>query len=185
MERERVLNVPNTITALRIGLMGIFLWIHFAVPEKRELSMACFAAAGCTDLFDGIAARRLGQVTLLGKILDPLADKIMVFSALICLATSDMVPPWVTALVILKEMYMIAGAWALLKRRIVIPADIPGKISTFIFVPSVILIYPWHGVWILREAGKYLLYGSMAFSACAAVFYTTVAVKKSRSRKTD
>lgn len=185
MERERILNIPNAITTIRIGLIGMYMAIHFIYPEQRKLSMACFALAGCTDFLDGMTARKLGQVTRFGKLLDPLADKMMTLSALVCLVTSKVIPIWLIVLAAIKEFYMVSGACLLLRRQTVIAADLPGKISTFLFVPAVILVYPWHGVSLLNTTGMYMLSISLSISAWAAVFYTYVAVKKSRSGKTD
>jgi len=163
----------------------MFMTLHFAFPERRTMAAACFAAAGFTDFLDGMAARRLNQVTRLGKVLDPLADKLMVLSALLSLVSSAAAPEWIMGFAVLKEMYMAAGAYVLLRKNVIIPADLPGKISTFIFVPAVILAYPWHNVRMLRTLGLYMLYISLMLSAWAAVHYTGVAVKKSHSGKTD
>lgn len=165
--------------------MCMFLLVHFAYPLARRLSIGLFVAAGSTDFLDGLAARKLGQITWLGKLLDPLADKLMILSALICLMYSDVVPAWILGLVLVKEIYMVVGGTFLFRRQIVIASDLPGKIATFLFVPAVILIYPWHDVLVLRRTGMLILYASLFMSAWAAVHYTLIAVKKSDRVKTD
>lgn len=185
MKRERLLNIPNGITCLRICLICVFFVVHFAYPRLRRLSIGLFVAAGFTDFLDGAVARKLGQITWLGKLLDPLADKLMILSALICLMYSDVVPAWILGLVLIKEIYMIAGGTLLFRRQIVIASDLPGKAATFLFVPAVILIYPWHDVAMLRNVGRFVLYASLIMSGWAAVHYTLIAVKKSDRVKTD
>lgn len=185
MERERLLNVPNVITCVRIGLMSMFFLVHFTRPDARGVSMALFMAAGATDFLDGLAARKLGQITWLGKLLDPLADKLMVLIALVCLMDLNAVPVWLLGIAVLKEMYMVAGGTFLFRRQVVIASDLSGKISTLLFVPAVVCIYPWHEVTALRSVGMVMLYASLFMSIYAAVHYTRVAVKKSITVKTD
>ncbi|MBR6767503.1 MAG: CDP-alcohol phosphatidyltransferase family protein [Clostridia bacterium] len=180
MERERVVNIPNAITVIRICLAGAFTAVHFMCPDSRVFSLMCFAAAGFTDFLDGLAARRLNQVTQLGKLLDPLADKIMVLSALVCLNASGVIRPWVTVFVLCKEVCMLAGACMLLGKGIVIQSDFSGKAATFLFVPAVLLVYPWHSVRTVHSIGISMLYASLAIALSAAIHYTMMAARKMR-----
>jgi len=170
---------------MRIGLVLMFLVIHFEFPDKRKLAVGCLAAAGSTDFVDGVAARKLGQVTRLGKVLDPFADKLMVIAALVALYTSHAVGLWMPAALVAKEVCMFAGACYLLGNRVVIPSDVIGKTATFLFVPGTILVYPWHSVSVLRSFGLVILYASGVFSLAAAIHYAGIAVKKLHMRKTD
>ncbi len=185
MEREKLLNIPNVLTGLRILLIGIFLTMHFARPSARGLSMAIFILAGLTDFLDGFIARRCNQITWLGKLLDPLADKFMILSVLVCLMFSYIMPAWAVALIVVKELYMVTGASLLFKRDYVVCSDGIGKVSTFLFVPAAILLYPWHSVPWLYTLGGGLMSVSIVLSFAAAVHYTVDAVKKSRALKTD
>lgn len=185
MKRERLLNVPNLITGLRIILVLMFIAVHFTLPGKKNLAIAAFIAAGISDFLDGFLARRFHQITWLGQILDPFADKIMILGAFICLVASKVVPIWLVGLIILKELYMIIGGTMLLQKEIVIPADWMGKLSTFLFIIAVIMVYPWHEMILVRKAGMIELFSSAALSLFAAVHYTISAVKKSHEPKID
>ena len=183
MERERLLNVPNALTVLRMALIIAFVSVHFGRPDRRDVAMGLFAVAGATDFLDGFIARRFHQITWLGKLLDPLADKLMILGALLCLMASQIVPAWLLGAMVLKELYMIAGAAVLFHHDCVASSDLLGKAATFLFVPAVVMVYPWHGIWALRMAGACLLYLSAGLSLAAAAHYTAWAVKKSRSFK--
>lgn len=185
MERERLFNIPNVLTGLRIALILAFVAAHFGLPGKRQLALAFFIAAGLTDFLDGFIARKFNRVTWLGKLLDPLADKIMILGALACLMSAEIVPAWMMGLVIVKELYMVAGGTMLFRYDIVIASDWLGKISTFLFVPGAMMAYPWHESDMLRGTGMIILYVSIALSFAAAAHYTAFAVKKSHGLKTD
>lgn len=185
VEGERVINIPNAITVVRIVLTALFAMVHFACPERRILSISLFILAGFTDCLDGMAARRLGQITKVGKLLDPLADKVMILVSLICLWDAGAVSLLVIILIAAKEAYMFIGAGALLRHSVVIPADKWGKASTLLFIAAFIFLYPWHGVSILNKMGAAIMYASVSCSLFAALHYTGAAVKKSRILKTD
>jgi CDP-diacylglycerol--glycerol-3-phosphate 3-phosphatidyltransferase len=83
---ESSLNLPNSITLLRILLIPVFVWLYLdPTPERSLWAGLVFAAAAFTDFLDGYLARRSGQITNLGKLLDPVADKLLVASGLILL----------------------------------------------------------------------------------------------------
>jgi CDP-diacylglycerol--glycerol-3-phosphate 3-phosphatidyltransferase len=89
-ERERFWNLPNTVTMFRIALVPVMLCIPFALTRSGSQLMAwCFIVAALTDLVDGWLARRGNEVTRIGKLLDPLADKLLVTTALIMLLVAD------------------------------------------------------------------------------------------------
>lgn len=185
MERERLINIPNGITLGRMALTGGFMVVHFIHPQNRLLAAALFLLAGSTDFLDGMLARELGQVTWLGKMLDPLADKLLALAALICLVDLKALPVWLVGWVIVKEAYLMLGSMALLRRGIVVSSDFMGKLSTALFIPAVALIYPWHGERALAAVGEMMLYVSLIVSVSATVHYSWVAVKKSHGFKTN
>jgi CDP-diacylglycerol--glycerol-3-phosphate 3-phosphatidyltransferase len=85
-DRERLWNLPNTITMTRIGLVPVLFFIPYALSETGSTIMAwCFIVAASSDLLDGYIARRDNEVTRIGKLLDPLADKLLVTTALVML----------------------------------------------------------------------------------------------------
>jgi CDP-diacylglycerol--glycerol-3-phosphate 3-phosphatidyltransferase len=98
---ERFWNLPNTITVLRVGVVPVLLFLPFAHDEAASQFIAwCFIVAALTDIVDGWLARRGQQVTSIGKLLDPLADKLLVSTALIVLLAMGRIPIWATWMVV-------------------------------------------------------------------------------------
>ena len=186
MKKKEWVNLPNALTSVRILLAPALLLVFFRVSgEERRLtvSLCLFLAAGVTDCLDGFAARKLHQITRLGKVLDPIADKLFMASVLLCLTCAQVIPWPVLALIVLKELYMAAGAAACLKNHIEVASDIYGKAATALFYPAVLLAWPWHGVRALSLTGRGLIFLSVALSILAAVHYTLDSVKKWRERQ--
>lgn len=101
------MNVPNTITVVRIALIPLFgyLWWRGA----HGAALAVFVAAALSDLADGFAARVLNQRTKLGQVLDPAADKLMLLTAFLVAAHNRVVPWWLAALVIGRDLFLVTG----------------------------------------------------------------------------
>lgn len=130
------MNLPNILTSIRIILVPIYLFVFFSNLENRLLiSLFIFILAGITDFLDGYIARKNNLVTKLGKVLDPLADKLMMFAVLISLTKSNLIPSWIVSILVLKEILMILGGGILylFKGNQVLPANIYGKSSTLCF----------------------------------------------------
>jgi len=125
------MNLPNKLTTGRLGLTAVFV-ICFAVdfPLRYTAAFAVFVIAALTDLLDGMIARRWNLSTDFGKLMDPLADKILTASAFICLIAFGAIPGWAVILIISRE-FLITGlrSLAAAKGR-VIPADNLGKHKT-------------------------------------------------------
>jgi CDP-diacylglycerol--glycerol-3-phosphate 3-phosphatidyltransferase len=99
--RERFWNLPNTITVLRVGVVPVLLMLPIADDKgSSQLIAWCFIVGAVTDLLDGWLARRGKQVTSIGKLLDPLADKLLVSTALIVLLAMGRIPIWATWMVV-------------------------------------------------------------------------------------
>ena len=186
MKTKEWINLPNALTSVRILLAPALLIAFFRVSDverRLTISLYLFLAAGITDCLDGLAARKLHQITKLGKVLDPIADKLFTASVLLCLSRAQVIPWPVLALMVLKELYMAAGATACLRNHIEVASDIYGKAATALFYPAVLLAWPWHGVDVLSQVGKGLIFLSVALSILAAVHYTLDSVKKWREMK--
>ncbi len=97
-------NVPNALSAARILLVPVLLVVLIEQPEGSLLAAALFAAASLTDILDGHLARTKSLVTDLGKVLDPLADKLMVVSVLVLLVALDRVALWAVAIILGREV---------------------------------------------------------------------------------
>ena len=182
--RSEILNLPNILTTIRILLAPAILVAFFNEPkDKRVLSLCLFLAAGLTDCLDGFFARRMHQITRLGMILDPIADKLLTATMLFCLVWSKTVNPAVLIVIVVKELYMAVGASICLRKKIDVCADVFGKTATVLFYPAVMLCWPWHGVKTLTVIGQVLIYISAALSIIAAIHYTLNSLQKYREMK--
>lgn len=130
-----VINIPNLISFLRLALVPVFLWL--LLIEQFPTAIAVLAVAGVTDFLDGFLARKLNQVTRLGKILDPVADRLYIFSTLLALSVTGHVPWWLAALVILRDVLMLASMPILASIGYgALPVHYLGKAATFALLYS-------------------------------------------------
>jgi CDP-diacylglycerol--glycerol-3-phosphate 3-phosphatidyltransferase len=135
-------NLANVITVVRILLAPVFFWLLFAdngeLGAVRYAAAALFVLAIATDSVDGILARRRNLVTDLGKLLDPIADKLLTGGALVCLSLLGELAWWVTAVILLRELGITAYRMAVLRDR-VIPASRGGKLKTVLQAVAITL----------------------------------------------
>ena len=149
---EKMFNLPNSITALRILLVPVFIWLLInSTPSLsstgRWVSLAVFVLAISTDGLDGFIARRRGLITNLGIILDPIADKALIGGALVTLSVLGVVEWWVTALLLVRELGITFYRFAVIRKRIV-AASGGGKLKTVLQSVTVgLLIAPLTHVW--------------------------------------
>lgn len=141
-------HIPNILSGLRILMVGVFI---YAFLQGRYIAaLLIYVLAVLTDLLDGYLARRNNWITNIGKVLDPLADKLMLIAALVCFYIRDFLPLWLVAIVIAKELVMIIGGMLLYKKNIVVYADWYGKLATVFFNAGVVATFskqfwPWIG----------------------------------------
>lgn len=133
------MNIPNLISIFRLFLIPVFIY-SFAISEKGSVIMpvTIFIISGISDILDGYIARKYDMKTDIGAVLDPLADKLMLITALICFAYYDHIPFWLVILVGAKELIMIIGGLITFREGIVTPANAYGKIATFLFHISIV-----------------------------------------------
>ncbi len=163
------INLPNLLTIGRILLIPVFV-ILFAEPTPdRSLAAACvFVIAAVTDLLDGYLARRRGQVTSLGKLLDPVADKLLVLSGLILLVGFERVPAVIAILIIAREVAVTGVRAVAASQGIVLSAETLGKYKMVLQVVAIVMLIlpndfvPMPGG--LHAVGTILLYGSLALA---------------------
>jgi cardiolipin synthase (CMP-forming) len=126
-----VLTVPNILSFSRIALIPLFCWLS-ANDETRLWGILLFALVVSTDWVDGYVARRTGQVSELGRILDPVADRLAIAAALITFAITGIFPFWAMLLILLRDIVLLLGAGLLLwGRGIRVDVRWIGKIATF------------------------------------------------------
>lgn len=136
------MNIPNLLTMFRFALIPSFCYF-FTQPDGngRIIGTVLFAAAGLTDVLDGHIARKYKKTTEIGKIIDPLADKLMQISAFVCMYIMRLIPFWVLPVLFFKEALMIAGSAKMLFEGKKVPgARWYGKASTVALFLSVVLI---------------------------------------------
>ena len=149
-------NLANLLTVLRIALVPFFAWALVAdgghTTTGRLIATALFVVAAATDRLDGWLARRSGQVTDLGKMLDPIADKVLIGTALVLLSWLGDLPWWVTVIILVRELGITVYRFIALKNR-VIAASKSGKIKTLVQAVAISLfllpIWTWVGDWFL------------------------------------
>ncbi len=128
---DRILTIPNALSVLRLALIPVFLWLVLA--EQADLAgVAVLTISGITDWADGVIARRTGQATRLGRLLDPLVDRLTIAATLIGLALRDLVPWWLVGLLAARELLLLALVPALRRRGLIaLPVHYLGKAATF------------------------------------------------------
>jgi len=135
--------IPNILSVVRLVLVPVFVYLFFAHYEKHiYLPLSVFAFAGMTDIVDGYLARRNNWVTNFGKFLDPLADKLLQCSILVCFMIKKIVPWWLVGMFILKELFMICGALIVLKKiKVTVRSHWYGKFTTGVFYAIAFLVF--------------------------------------------
>ncbi len=138
------MNLANIITIIRIILVPIFLVILLTKLENKEIvAFSIFVIASISDVLDGYIARKYNQITNLGKLLDPLADKFLTIGALIALFLIGTIEAWIVVLILIREVFITIFRYYLLSKSIISPASFMGKIKTFFQIISIatLLIY--------------------------------------------
>lgn len=135
------MNLPNSITMVRIFLVPVFLLlVLIKIPYGALLAAAVFTLAAFTDGLDGYLARRNKQVTDLGKILDPLADKLLVSAALIALVEMHKLPSWIVVLILGREFAITGLRTVAASKGLIIAASKLGKWKTLTQILAIIMI---------------------------------------------
>ncbi len=186
-----VWTIPNVLTMIRLLLIPVFVMVFFSTPhdQNKIAAFAIFAAASITDMFDGMLARRLNQITDFGKLFDPLADKVMVVTAMVCQAVIG-VFPWIAIIIVgVKELIMMLGGIFMLSRNVVVYSNYVGKTAQVFFIASLLLSFFHPGL----EAGSIRLLGmtadllllwiTVALSLTALIVYAAGAAKTLKGKK--
>ena len=138
------MNLPNKLTTLRVIMIPFFvfflLWQNGENRTFRMIALALFIIASLTDLLDGKIARKYNLVTNFGKFMDPLADKLLVCSALICLIELNALPAWMVIVIISREFIISGFRLIASDNGVVIAASYWGKFKTTFQMVSVVLL---------------------------------------------
>ena len=162
--------LPNQLTVLRFGLAALFVLARESgMPWGATVATAAFASAIFTDYLDGVIARRTATETDFGRLMDPLADKVLIAAALVCLAWSHDIPAW-AAIVLISRDFLITGLRQLaLSHGTVLAADPAGKTKTVSQMVMIVffLVRDAAGEWLLIQTWPswFLLTGQILLAA--------------------
>lgn len=135
------MNLPNKLTILRMIMIVPFVVVMLAdVPAGKWIALALFIVASLTDFVDGYLARKYNLVTNFGKFMDPLADKLLVCSALICLLELGQIPAWMVIVIIAREFIISGFRLVASDNGVVIAASYWGKFKTVSQMAAVVLL---------------------------------------------
>jgi CDP-diacylglycerol--glycerol-3-phosphate 3-phosphatidyltransferase len=181
--RVSAVNLPNALTVLRLLLVPLFGWLLLREggedPTSRVLAVVVFIGAMLTDLADGKIARARGLVTQFGTIMDPIADKALVGTALIGLSVLSEVPWWASLVILGREVGITLLRFGML-RYAVMPAGRGGKTKTALqTVTLVLLMLPLPDSWSWLTTG--LLYATVLVTVVSGVDYVVEAVRLRRA----
>jgi CDP-diacylglycerol--glycerol-3-phosphate 3-phosphatidyltransferase len=167
-DTDRILTIPNVISSLRIALIPVFFAL-IVDPDTTAAGLVLFVFVVATDWVDGAIARATGQVSELGKVLDPVADRLAIAAGLIALVVADAFPLWAALLILVRDLaVLVAGIVVLTKRRARIEVRSIGKVATFALMASIACIAWGNLGYVLAEAA---LACGWAFFAAGIVEY--------------
>jgi CDP-diacylglycerol---glycerol-3-phosphate 3-phosphatidyltransferase len=180
-------NVANIITTVRILLAPLFIWMLLAdagdLGLLRYLAAALFIVAIATDSVDGILARRQNLVTNVGKLLDPIADKVLTGGALVALSLLNELWWWVTIVILVRELGITAFRFAVLRNRVV-AASPGGKLKTVIQSVAISLylvpLWVFLGDW-MHWVNGVVMGAALVLTVLTGIDYLVKAVRVSRS----
>ncbi|MBT1074599.1 CDP-diacylglycerol--glycerol-3-phosphate 3-phosphatidyltransferase [Geobacter grbiciae] len=156
---KTIWNIPNILTLLRIALIPVLAVLLLSPSREAGFwAAAVFAVASTTDWLDGYLARRMGIVTVFGKFLDPIADKLMVMAALIMILPYNRVPAWMVLVILGREIIITGLRGIASSEGIVISASDLGKFKTIFQMVAIIgllLHYDYH--WLFGVDNPYLI----------------------------
>ena len=188
--RLRVASWPNAVTALRIVLVPVLVGAFFIAGDAGAwLAFAVFAAAALSDFLDGWLARRLDQHSLLGRILDPIADKLLVAAALVMLATEGSAPAIAAAAILCRE-FLVSGLREALAGTVALPVQPLAKwktaaqmaaIGVLLLAPAAAPLLPGGIGAALASAGEGLLWLAVVLTWASAIGYVRDSVRGVRS----
>ena len=138
------MNLPNKLTMMRVILIPVYLVLwHLDFPGNHYAALAVFVIASLTDLLDGYVARHYHQITDFGKFMDPLADKVLVLTAMTCFCAAGRFPDWALAIVIAREFAVSGLRLVAVDNGRVIAAGWSGKVKTASTMVCLSLMHLW------------------------------------------
>lgn len=162
------MNLPNVFLLYRFLAVPVF--IVFFMLDWQIATLAVFITAAISDFFDGYFARKLGLVNDFGKLMDPLADKILVSAAFICLCEAGVVPAWAVVVIVARE-FLVTGLRGLATTKgVVMAAGWSGKIKTVLQMTAIGFLL-CSGLWYLGEIGIWIMWAAVAATIYSGAEY--------------
>ena len=173
----RLLWLSNAITVGRLAGLPVLLAVLIAADGPTSgLAIAIFAVLGVSDLVDGFLARRLGAESRFGRIADPLADRLLVLVALTGLLLLDRIAPWGPAVLIAREVLVIGGFAALMRRGIEMRIDLAGKVSS-----ALTMVGAGGAIWLDQAWVDGLFWAAVVVALATLANYSRVAAARLRA----
>jgi cardiolipin synthase len=177
---NRVVTIPNALSVARLVGVPVFLWLVLG-PHADAWAVALLIASAATDWLDGKLARALNQQSRLGEALDPAADRLYIAATLVALAVRGIIPWWLLALLVVREL-VVAGALGLLKRRMgfgTLQVSFAGKTATLclLYAFPLLLLGTYAGTWaeIARIIGwAFAVWGTALYWWAAALYLAQI-----------
>jgi CDP-diacylglycerol--glycerol-3-phosphate 3-phosphatidyltransferase len=187
-ESKKILNLPNAVTMLRIGVIPVFFLLLLAPGPTESLIIAgIFVAASLTDLLDGYIARRYSIVTTMGKFLDPIADKLVVNTAMILMIPLGRIPAWIVAVIIIRD-FTVDGIRSIASSEgVVISASRLGKqksLCQVVAVTALMIHYPFLGA-DAHLVGMAILYLALMLTVYSGLDYLRKFIREVLKRKPE
>jgi CDP-diacylglycerol--glycerol-3-phosphate 3-phosphatidyltransferase len=185
--REDAVNLPNLLTMGRIGAIPLVLWLMWQDTRQSNFwAMIVYSLAAVTDFIDGYLARRMGLISVLGKFLDPLADKLIVLATLVLMVEQGRVPAWAVIIIAARELSVTALRTIAMSEGVIIAASRGGKDKTAIQMVAVLTLILhdtyyldfgfYSGLVNMNTVGLWLLYLSVFFTITSAGEYLALFV---------
>ncbi len=167
------MNLPNKLTILRVILIPFFLVALMvdAIPFGKWIAVGIFCIASITDALDGKIARKYNLITNFGKFMDPLADKLLVCSAMIALIEMDRIPAWVVIIIIAREFIISGFRLVASDKGVVIAAGWWGKIKTVVQMIMIIFVMCNFGGDVVHVIELVLIYASLVLTVISLLDY--------------
>lgn len=171
--KKEILSIPNILCYFRIGLVPIFLYAYFTAEgsEGHMLSAGILILSSLSDFFDGYIARKYDMITELGKLIDPVADKLTQFVVACTLMYTYPAYAWLVAIIVLKDGMLLFVGWYIYHKtgKHLAQAEMPGKIATAVFFVVSILLIAFHipGTFI----AQIMIYSTLGLMVIAMVYY--------------
>jgi len=174
LNRQQILSLPNGVTILRIVAIPLILVLLFYMGRKYQLLTGLlFFGAAVTDTFDGYLARRRGMVTTLGIFLDPLADKLLIVTALIALIPAREIPVWMVIVIVGREIAITGLRGIAVSQGIIISASALGKYKTVFEAASIffLILNGSYSFLSFRPIGMFFLWVALGIAVISGVDY--------------